>query len=246
MQKVGPRVYAYSAPSRTRAARSSCTPKPPPPRHRKWPDPGSCPEVPPPPPRCGRGPPGLGDTVSVQQTTPLHFQFGTRFHAPPTLLVSPLPPSTHPVTAAVATTAAAAAGSLRQPPSPRFQAAGPAPRAEIAERIRAGRAVLPSHPLPRWSPNTEARGYASGNSRTYSRGNGRLPFATRQPRVAGNGRERPSRESVRGAAGLVGRLSRGIRKHSKVRGSREQPGAARRGQRALAPKPEGRTQSRDT
>lgn len=66
---------------------------------------------------------------------------------PTTLLVSPPPPSTHPVTAAVATTstaaAAVAAGSLRQPPSPRFQVAGPAPRAEKAERIRAGRAVLP-------------------------------------------------------------------------------------------------------
>lgn len=66
---------------------------------------------------------------------------------PTTLLVSPPPPSTHPVTAAVATTstaaAAVAAGSLRQPPSPRFQVAGPAPWAEKAERIRAGRAVLP-------------------------------------------------------------------------------------------------------
>lgn len=73
MQKVGPRVYAYSAPSRTRAARSSCTPKPPPPRHRKWPDPGSCPEVPPPPAplRAGTSRPWRHRLRTADYTAPL-------------------------------------------------------------------------------------------------------------------------------------------------------------------------------
>lgn len=147
MQKVGPRVYAYSAYSRTRAARSLCTPKPP--GHRKWPDPGSCPEVSPAPLRAGTSRPWRHCLRTAGYTAPLSVRNPIPRAPPPLLplLVSPPPPSTHPVTAAVATTntaaAAVAAGSLRQPPSPRFQVAGPAPRAEKAERIRVGRAVLP-------------------------------------------------------------------------------------------------------
>lgn len=65
-------MYAYSACSRTRAARSSCTPKPP--GHRKWPDPGSCPEVPPAPLRAETSRPWRHRLRTADYTAPLSVQ----------------------------------------------------------------------------------------------------------------------------------------------------------------------------
>lgn len=62
-------MYAYSAYSRTRAARSLCTPKPP--GHRKWPDPGSCPEVSPAPLRAGTSRPWRHCLRTAGYTAPL-------------------------------------------------------------------------------------------------------------------------------------------------------------------------------
>lgn len=131
------------------------------------------------PPRCGRGPLGLRDSVSTPQAAQPHARLGAWFcveepHAPRHrhgLTYSGRRRHHHdrrrrrrsrgiPASAAVA-----AVLSLRA-----------RPQAEIAERTRVGRAVLSPH--TRRSPKTEARGYASGNCRTFSRGNG-LPRDSR-------------------------------------------------------------------
>lgn len=159
-----------------------------PPGRRKWPDPGSCPEA--------LSPVAGGDHPALE--TP---SLSLRLHSP-TLGLEPGsarhphssgPRRHHQLTHSgrrrrhhdrrhrrrgrgiPASAAVAAVPSLRA-----------RPQAEIAERTRVGRAVLSPH--TRRSPKTEARRYASGNCRMYSRGNGGLLFATRQPRLAGNSR----------------------------------------------------------
>lgn len=198
--------------SHRRAPRPSCTPKTP--GRRKWPDPGSCPAL---RPVAGGDLPAL-ETLSLPR----------RLHSPTLssepgfvrLLLSSGPPHHHRLTHSgrrrhhhdrrrrrrsrgiPASATVAAVPSLRA-----------RPQAEIAERTRVGRAGLSPH--TRRSPKTEARGQASGSCRVCSRGNGRLGFATRQPRLVGDSRARPSeahentrkrkgRERIRSEAGLGG------------------------------------------
>lgn len=135
-----------STSSRTRVAGPSCTPTPP-----GTPEVAGARVVPrSSPPRCGWGPPGLGDTVSTPQAAPLHVRPGARFCAPPQAPRVPAAAIDSPShgrrrhhhcrrcrrrrSRGIPASAAVAAEL------PRRRAR---PRAEIAERIRAGRAALP-------------------------------------------------------------------------------------------------------
>lgn len=173
------------------------------------------------PPRCGRGPPGLRDPVS----TPQAAQPYARLVSEPGSAGSPCssgPCHRHRLTyygrrrrhhhdrrrrrsrGIPASAAVAAVLSLRA-----------RPQAEIAERTRVGRAVL--SPYTRRSPKAEARGYASGNCRTFSRGNGKLLVCHE---TAEAGRKQPSTTDSREHSWSCwpGREAvEGLRKHWKVR-----------------------------
>lgn len=186
-----------------------------PPGRRKWPDPGSCPEA--------LRPVAGGDLPALESPS-----LPRRLHSPTLGSVpgSAWPPRSsdprhrHRLTYSgrrrhhhdrrrrsrgiPASAAVAAVLSLRA-----------RPQAEIAERTRVGRAVLSPH--TRRSPKSEARGSASGNCRTFSRGNGWLLVCHE---TAEAGRKQPSatdsRERSRGCRPGLEAVE-GLGKHWKVR-----------------------------
>lgn len=239
-------VYAYSAPSRTRAARSSCTPKAPPPDTGSGRTAGRAPKFPPAPLRAGTSRPWRHRLRTADYTAPLSVR-------------NPVSRAPHAPRVPAAAIDSPSHGRRRYHrrrrrsrgiPASAAVAAVPSRRARPPggnSRAHSGREGSP--PLP---PYTEVEPEHRGTRVCFRKQPNVLPrewSAAVCHETAEGGRKRPrateSGERSRGC-GASREAFEGIRKHSKVRGSREQPGAARRGQRALAPKPEGRTQSRDT
>lgn len=229
MQKVGPRVYAYSAPSRTRAARSSCTPKPPP-GHRKWPDPGSCPEVPPAPLRAGT-------------SRPWRHRLRTADYIAPLSVRNPVPRAPHAPRVPAAAIDSPSHGRRRYHhrrrrrrrsrgiPASAAVAAVPSRRARPPggnSRAHSGREGRPSLP-----PHTEVEPEHRGTRVCFRKQPNVLPrewSAAVCHETAEGGRKRPrateSGERSRGC-GASREAVEGIRKHSKARGSENsqaQPG----------------------